>query len=134
MWTHGSFFWNELNTRDPERAKAFYGDLLGWTFEAMSMPEGTYWVAKAGERAVGGIFTMSGPEFEGIPEHWFSYVSVDDLDARVARVGGAGGEVLRAPWDIPGIGRIAIVRDSNGAAIGWITPAPMGETGEAEGP
>ena len=45
-WSHGEFYWNELMTRDGERAKKFYADTLGWNFEAMAMPDGTYWVAK----------------------------------------------------------------------------------------
>lgn len=125
MWTHGTFYWNELNTRDTERAKRFYGDLIGWTFEAMAMDDGTYWVAKLGDRPVGGVFSIAGPEFDGIPEHWMSYLAVDDVDARVAGVAAAGGMVLRAPWDVPGVGRIAIVRDPGGAVSGWITPVPM---------
>ena len=125
MWTHGTFYWNELNTRDAERAKRFYGDLIGWTFEAMAMDDGTYWVAKLGDRPVGGVFSIAGPEFDGIPEHWMSYLAVDDVDARVAGVAAAGGMVLRAPWDVPGVGRIAIVRDPGGAVSGWITPVPM---------
>jgi len=39
MWSHGHFYWNELMTRNPEQAKFFYGATVGWTFEAMSMPE-----------------------------------------------------------------------------------------------
>ena len=55
-WTHGHFYWNELMTRDVERAKKFYADAIGWTFEAMPMPDGTYWVAKMGDEPVGGLF------------------------------------------------------------------------------
>ena len=40
MTEHGHFHWNELTTRDIERAKKFYADTLGWTFESMPMPEG----------------------------------------------------------------------------------------------
>ena len=40
MADHGTFYWNELMTRDAEKAKAFYGATLGWTFDAMPMPEG----------------------------------------------------------------------------------------------
>jgi hypothetical protein len=45
MWSHGQFYWNELMTHDPERAKKFYGDTIGWTFEGMPMDDGsgTYW-------------------------------------------------------------------------------------------
>lgn len=119
---HGTFVWNELNSWDPEAAKAFYGATLGWTFEAMEMAGGaTYWIAKSGDEMVGGIFPLTSPEFDGIPTHWFAYIEVDDVDARVAKVAAAGGAVIRAPFDIPGIGRIAIVGDSSGAGIGWIT-------------
>jgi predicted enzyme related to lactoylglutathione lyase len=120
---HGTFYWNELMTHDPERAKAFYRAAIGWTFEAMAMPNGTYWVAKAGEQSVGGIFTMSGPEFEGVPEHWMAYLTVDDVDARVAKAVAAGATVCRPAFDIPTIGRVAMLREPGGAMIGWITPA-----------
>ena len=41
MWSHGSFYWNELMARDVEQAKKFYGSTIGWTFDAMPMPNGT---------------------------------------------------------------------------------------------
>lgn len=122
MATHGAFYWNELNTHHVEAAKQFYGTTLGWTFDAMQMPTGTYWIAKAGDTVVGGIFTMSDPMFDGVPEHWFAYIAVDDVDARVKKAIEAGGALGRDPFDVPGVGRIAIVRDANGAMIGWMTP------------
>ncbi len=124
MTSHGSFHWNELNTHDAERAKAFYARTIGWSFEAMPMEGGgTYWVAKSGEQHVGGIFTMQGPEFDGVPEHWLAYIAVDDVGARLAKAVAAGGTTLRAPFDIAGVGRITILRDAAGAVIGLITPA-----------
>ena len=120
---HGTFYWNELMTHDPDRAKNFYREVIGWTFEAMAMPNGTYWVAKAGEQPVGGIFTMGGPEFEGVPDHWMSYLAVDDVDARVASAVTAGATVCRPAFDVPTVGRIAMLREPGGAMIGWITPA-----------
>jgi catechol 2,3-dioxygenase-like lactoylglutathione lyase family enzyme len=65
MWSHGSFYWNELITRDAEKAKAFYKSSIGWNFDAMPMEDSTYWVAKMADTPVGGIFTMSGAEFGG---------------------------------------------------------------------
>ena len=120
---HGTFYWNELMTHDPERAKAFYGEAIGWTFDAMAMPNGTYSVAKVGDKPVGGIFTMAGPDFEGVPEHWMAYLTVDDVDARVAKAVAAGATVCRPAFDIPTIGRVAMLRGPGGAMIGWITPA-----------
>ncbi len=126
MTAHGRFHWNELNTRDPDQAKAFYGQTLGWRFEAWDMGETTYWVCQAGDQPVAGIFTMAGPQFEGIPAHWFAYVAVDDVDARVGQLAAAGGQLLRPVFEVPGVGRIAIIKDPTGAALGLITPAAAG--------
>jgi predicted enzyme related to lactoylglutathione lyase len=125
MWQHGHFYWNELMTRDVEGAKAFYGSMVGWQFDGMPMAEGTYWVCKDGDKAVGGIFDMSQPEFASIPPHWFAYLAVDDVDARTVKATAAGGELMRPLFDVPGVGRIAILKDPTGAALGWITPTPQ---------
>jgi hypothetical protein len=122
MWAHGNFYWNELMTRDAEQAKKFYGASIGWAFEAMNMADGTYWVAKVDDKPVGGIFTMSGPEFTGAPEQWMSYLAVDDIDARLKKATAAGATVMRPPFDVPGVGRIAMVREPGGAVLGWMTP------------
>ena len=123
MDQHGKFYWNELMTHDVEAAKRFYGGVLGWTFEAMPMAEGTYWIAKMGERPVGGLFPMTGPHFERVPEHWVPYIAVDDVDARLKTAIAAGASAMREPFEVPGVGRIAIVKDPSGAVSGWMTPA-----------
>ncbi len=33
----------------------------------MSMPDGTYWVAKMGDTPVGGLFPIAGPQWDGVP-------------------------------------------------------------------
>lgn len=124
MAQHGHFYWNELMTRDVERAKSFYGTTIGWRFEAMPMEDGgTYWVCKDGAEPVGGIFDISQEHFEGVPANWFAYLAVDDVDARVARATAAGAELMRPIFEIPGVGRIAILKDPTGAGLGWITPS-----------
>jgi len=50
-------------------------------------------------------------------------VAVDDVDARLKRATAAGAKVIRAPFDVPTIGRIAVLREPGGAAITWMTPA-----------
>jgi predicted enzyme related to lactoylglutathione lyase len=32
---------------------------------------------------------------------------------------------MRAPFDVPGVGRIAMLQEPGGAGIGWMTPARM---------
>jgi uncharacterized protein len=120
---HGAFYWNELMTNDVEQAKTFFATTVGWEFEGMNMADaGTYWVAKADGKPVGGIMDMTGIVPPGVPPHWMSYLEVDDVDARLAQVASAGGNVIRPPFDIAGVGRIAILADPTGAVMGWMTP------------
>jgi uncharacterized protein len=123
MTAHGAFHWNELMTRDAKKAKDFYGKTLGWTYEDMPMGEMTYTIIKSNGQMVGGMMEMKAPGFDGVPEHWMSYIAVDDVDKRIKMLKAEGGKVMREPWDAGGVGRIAIVSDSNGAAQGWMTPA-----------
>jgi predicted enzyme related to lactoylglutathione lyase len=127
MTEHGAVHWNELNTRNVSKAKEFYKKTLGWNYDDMPMGggmPGTYTIIKSGDKMVGGMFEMNGPMFEGIPENWFTYFAVDDIDKMLKKVKDAGGMVIRDPFDVANVGRIAIIRDSNGAAQGWMTPAP----------
>jgi uncharacterized protein len=121
IMTHGTFAWNELWTNDLEGAKSFYGATLGWTFEEMAMPEGLYWVATLGDTAVAGLMEIGGAVPEGTSPHWFSYVEVDDIDERLKDVASNGGTVAREPFDVPGVGRIAILTDATGAMLGLMT-------------
>jgi uncharacterized protein len=126
MSTHGNFHWNELLTRDVEASKRFYGQTIGWTFDAMPMPEGgTYWVAKMDGRPVAGMFPTNGPGHEQMPQAWMSYLSVDDVDKRVEKAKAAGAKLMRPIFDVPNVGRIAILTEPGGAGVGWMTPAPM---------
>ena len=123
MTTHGQFHWNELMTRDVVRAKKFYADTLGWTYDAMPMPGGgTYVIAMAGDTAAAGIFDISGAEYNGVPESWMPYIAVDDVDARVKKATAAGAKVMKPAFDVPNVGRIVILLEPGGAGIGWMTP------------
>lgn len=123
MTTHGHFHWNELRTRDAERAKRFYTDTIGWTFQPTTAGDGsTYWIAYMGGRPVAGLFSIDQPRFEGVPESWIPFLAVDDVDARVRTAVVAGAELMIPIFDVPNVGRIAMLREPSGAGIGWITP------------
>jgi predicted enzyme related to lactoylglutathione lyase len=123
---HGHFHWNELMTRDAEGAEAFFRDLMGWEVETMPMPEGVYRVMKVDGRPVGGIMAMPSTMPSGTPSHWGSYLEVENVDQAAKRTSELGGTVHRPPWDIPGVGRVAIIADPSGAVLGLITPEPRG--------
>ena len=116
-------WWHELNTWDPDQARHFYSETLGWEFQPTTLPDGTrYWLAHKEVRAVGGIFQLTEPDFEGIPAHWMTYLAVDDIAAAQARAEQAGGEILRSAFRLHGVGRLSVVSDTSGAVIGLIEP------------
>ena len=123
--SHGTFYWNELMTRNTEGAKKFYADTLGWSFDGMPMPDGggTYWMAQVDGEPVAGIMDITGPALQSVPENWMSYIAVDDVDARIAKATKAGAKLVKPIFDVPGVGRIAVLMEPGGAAIGWMTPA-----------
>jgi uncharacterized protein len=123
---HGTFHWNELMSRDVERDKQFYRDVIGWNFEPMKMENGgTYWCAIQDGKPVAGIFDIATPEFDGVSVGWMPYLAVDDVDARAAKAVNAGAQLMRPIFDVPNVGRIAILREPGGAGIGWMTPVAM---------
>ncbi|TLG75594.1 VOC family protein [Methylocystis sp. B8] len=122
---HGAICWNELNVHDVERAKKFYSESLGWSFEGMPMGGFTYWIISSHGARVGGMFEMKGPEFEGVPEHWLTYIGVDDVDARVGKAKAAGATICKDAFDIPGVGRMAVLQEPGGAIVAWMTPRPQ---------
>ena len=129
MWSHGTFYWNELMTRDAERAKRFYHDTIGWSFDAMPMEGGrTYWCAMQNGKPAAGIFPLDASGYEGVPEGWMPYLAVDDVDKRVEKAIAAGGKLMRPIFDVPNVGRIAILTEPGGAGIGWMTPAAPGQS------
>lgn len=117
--THGAFSWCELHTSDLSGMKKFYGDVVGWDIEEAPMPGGTYTMIKVGGQAIGGIRNTSGEQ--GAGSAWVSYVTVDDVDRRTKKAQAAGGQVIVAPADAPGVGRIATIRDPAGAMLCLIT-------------
>jgi predicted enzyme related to lactoylglutathione lyase len=122
-WSHGSLHWNELRTRDAERAKRFYQDTIGWEFERTSTPDGRdYWLAMMDGKPVAGLFPLASPQFDGVPESWMSFLAVDDVDARVAKATKAGAKLVMPIFDVPNVGRIAMLMEPSGAGVGWMTP------------
>jgi uncharacterized protein len=103
----GCMVWNELATPDPERARAFYAELLGWTTETDMTG---YAVIKRGDAVNGGIRPVQDDE----PPNWLVYFRAGSCDEAVAAVREAGGTVAAEPMAVT-VGRIAVVADPQGA-------------------
>jgi predicted enzyme related to lactoylglutathione lyase len=117
----GGFHWTELSAADVDAVLPFYKGAFGFETEAMAMPMGTYHILTKGGVQCGGAMTTMHPE---VPPMWLPWVHVTDCDAAAARAVSAGGKLASDPFDVDGIGRMVIVIDPTGAALGVITPAP----------
>lgn len=115
---HGSFIWYELMTKDPTGAAKFYGDVVGWTVGESAPGPVEYRMLGAPDGHIGGMLTLTDEICEGgaFPT-WLPYLGVDDVDAAAARFAAAGGKIQFDPYDIPGVGRIAMVSDPQGVPL-----------------
>jgi predicted enzyme related to lactoylglutathione lyase len=116
-YPNGTFCWVDLGTNDAAGAKAFYGGLFGWEFDDLAPGEkGTYTTCRLKGRAVAGLYDQA--ETPG----WGSYISVDDVGRMTGRARELGAAVLVEPFDTPGGGRVAMVRDPAGAVVSLSQP------------
>ena len=128
-----SFIWYELMTDDPEAAKVFYRDAIGWETSPFEEGSEDYTILEAAGRGIGGIMGIpADARAGGARPCWIGYIAAEDVDATAGRMTDAGGSVHRDVKDIPGVGRIAMVSDPQGAAFYLI--APEGEAQPALAP
>jgi predicted enzyme related to lactoylglutathione lyase len=122
----GTFSWTELLTTDAAAARQFYSQLLGWTFVELPMGPGmTYTVFQIGGKPAAGMMQMGGPQFQGVPPNWMSYLSVADCDEAADRAKNLGAKVLMPPQDVPNTGRFCVLSDPAGAVFAIIAFLPM---------
>ncbi|HKG24128.1 MAG TPA: VOC family protein [Thermomicrobiales bacterium] len=128
----GRFVWRDLMTTDPERAKAFYAELFGWTVKPMPMGDFTYEMLANGDNDFGGVMPFSTEH--GVPSHRTSYIYVPSVDEATATATRSGATVYVPPSDIPGVGRFSVLGDPQGATFATFTDTSMpGETPPEEG-
>lgn len=110
----GQFCWINLLTPDPERARAFFADVLGWSYSEIP---GVGHTIKVGARDIGGLFDLASPQTPpGTAPQIGVMVKVESADAAAAKVASLGGKTL-APFDVGDSGRLAVCFDPNGANI-----------------
>ena len=112
---HGTPIWYEYQARDADAAQRFYAQVLGWSIASAGMAGGVdYRILTAADGSgVGGMMTM--PAGVPMPPGWLFYIGVDDVDATVARATAAGAAVRMPATDLPGVGRMALLADPDGA-------------------
>lgn len=135
---HGSINFNDLNTRDVEVAKEFYGAVFGW--ELLEMDGGFAMWALPGygdflEQIIPGTKAqndeLGAPEgFVDVvasvapiaddqpdtPAHWGVTFAVDEADPVAEKAAELGGAVLMPPTDMPWV-RMTVITDPQGATF-----------------
>ena len=135
---HGGVNFNDLNTRDAESAKAFYGAVFGW--RALEMEGGfSMWVlpgygdfleeinpgtkerntelgAPEGFVDVVASIAPIPDDQPDTPAHWGITFAVDDADAAAAKATELGGSLVMPPTDMPWV-RMSVIADPQGATF-----------------
>ncbi|TNE46081.1 MAG: VOC family protein [Deltaproteobacteria bacterium] len=104
--------WNELDTHDPDKAKAFYEGLFGWTFKT-SESSPTLMIYNQ-DKEIAHTLTIQPSWGDNIPAHWSVYFTVADIDEGCKAVEASGGTIMVPTTQIP-VGYFAMVMDPQGA-------------------
>ena len=135
---HGGVNFNDLNTRDPEAAKAFYDAVFGWKalameggFEMWTLPGYGDFLEELNPGTKERNRELGGPEgFEDVvasiaplpddqpdvPAHWGITFAVDDADRAAEQAAELGGTVVMPPTDMPWV-RMTVITDPQGATF-----------------
>jgi uncharacterized protein len=121
----GSWIWNELTTKDPDKSVAFYKAIGGFEIETMTH-EGPgpgpdrYEILTSDGKGRGGIMKL-----HGVPQMWMPYVKVANTDETVDKAKRLGATCKMPPETMPNVGRLAVIIDPLGAPLGILKPSPM---------
>ena len=116
----GAPCWIDLYSSDTGRAKDFYGRLFGWETMDPGPEYGGYFIFQRDGNVVAGCMGNSGEE--GHPDAWTTYLHSDDAGRTAEAAKANGGQVAIEPMEITQNGRMAMVVDPGGAAIGIWEP------------
>lgn len=111
----------ELNTPDPEKAKAFYSKPFQWQLEEIpnsAVPTGSYTLVNVGAGTGGGIMK----QIPGGPSGWLAYVAVEDIHAATQKAKSLGGKIMKDVTEVPGMGWLSFIQDPTGSILGLWKP------------
>ncbi|WP_240913782.1 VOC family protein [Sphingomonas sp. HDW15A] len=123
----GNFIWYELITPDPSAAKRFYDAVVGWDIATESVAPGIEYrmIRRSDGGNAGGVLTLTDEMMSnGARPVWLGYLYTNDVDAAVEAIVAEGGSAMMPPWDQPGVGRLAMVTDADGAPFYLMDPLP----------
>ncbi|WP_433828021.1 VOC family protein [Actinoplanes sp. CA-015351] len=118
----GALTWNELNTRDLDGAKNFYGMVFDWQYQDASIGGLPYALCQLNQQPVAGVQLMAGAGWpDDLLPHWLVYFAVGDCDAAAEHASRLGGRIVHQPTRIAA-GRYALLEDPQGGSFAVLAP------------
>ncbi|MBX3586345.1 MAG: VOC family protein [Ramlibacter sp.] len=126
----------EMPYDDADRIVRFYQSVFGWQLQRLGEAMGNYVLATTATQAeappvehtavrgvINGGFYPRNPDWPA--QHPSVVIGVDDVQAAMARVAAAGGEVLGEPVVIPGVGHYVSFYDTERNRVSMLQPLPL---------
>ncbi len=134
QYFQGQPCWTELASLKIDSSKKFYSGLFGWDIVDMPIPEGTYSMLSIEDDDIGAMYQLPAEMIaNGESTQWTVYFAVENLDLTLVDISGSGGTVIISPHDVAEAGRMAIVRDPEGARFAiWQAKNHVGAKRAAE--
>ncbi|RDW16695.1 VOC family protein [Oceanobacillus chungangensis] len=119
----------EIHVDDMARAKKFYGEVFGWTFEDWSdyagMPYFGAVTGSDGELGINGALMQrqsAPPEVNQAINGYACTMGVEDYDSTEAKIISNGGKVAMAKYALPGMAWQGYYHDTEGNIFGIHQP------------
>jgi predicted enzyme related to lactoylglutathione lyase len=130
-----SVIWFEIWVSDLDRAEAFYGPLMGWTFRPFEEydPENYHLVSMPTDALGGALVRIrsSARPAVGDGPRTVVYAAVHDLNVAVAQARTLGAAIVQEPCEIGSVdGWFAMVEDPDGNRLGlWSQTFAVADAG-----
>jgi predicted enzyme related to lactoylglutathione lyase len=119
----------EMPAEDRDRMSKFYSQVFGWQTQQM----GNYVVVTTADTdpetrmvktpgTINGGFYQKDPSDEG-KRHPSVVISVENIEESMQQIKDAGGTITHGPDDIPGVGKYASFKDTEGNTVSILQPS-----------
>jgi uncharacterized protein len=117
----GKFIWFDLFTSDLQTTQRFYEALFGWSFQETPSGENQVLTIRREGVPIANAVSVDRTKIKDPASRWLSYMSVADVDQTVLRIEINQGSIYMPPKDLPDRGRVAVVKDPEGALFAVLT-------------
>jgi predicted enzyme related to lactoylglutathione lyase len=116
----------EIHCEDPDRAETFYRDVFGWEIQRYEDSPVDYRLITTGpdeEPGINGALVQRRGDVDGeAVTAYVCTVQVEDLQEVDDRAQAGGGRRVLDAMDVPGVGRLAYFKDTEGNIFGVLQP------------